>query len=275
MGIAIGAAVLGAGAMAYGTSEKASAANKARKEMKDIANTPGIDFTMLARDAMSGYNANYGGAYDLASRLSKDQQAILSAQEEQALPGIGVARGEALGKIRGLFADDSTWLKGLQRRGAALGIGRGGTGYGGSVAGQIGELKLSDTENMQRTQMGTSLLGSLIGGMRLANTPGITQFLGPSMSEQLNQRSLERTQKMQYQSARAGMPTGGQIWGDFAQQIGGTLMGAGMMGMGGGGGGFGGGGGMQYGSPMTDMSYGVKDINPNSYGTARGMLGLS
>ena len=62
----------------------------------DLANTPGIDFTMLARDAMSGYNANYGGAYDLLEVSRVISRAILTAQEEQALPGIGAARGEAL-----------------------------------------------------------------------------------------------------------------------------------------------------------------------------------
>lgn len=218
---------IGLGVGLIGTALGASQADKARREVQNVANTPGIDFTMLARDAISGYNANYGAALDLSQRLSRDQQAIINAQEEQALPGLGVARGEALGKIRGLFADDATWLKGVQRRGAALGIGR---GLGGSGAGQIGTLRLSDQEQNQRTSLGTSLLGSLIGGMRLANTPGVVNFLGPSMSEQLATRSNERTQKMNIMLGRASMPTSTGYWGSSLQQLGGAMMGASLQG---------------------------------------------
>ena len=74
-------------------------------------------------------------------------------------------------------------LKACNEELAALGVGR---GIGGSGANQIGTLRMGDQESMQRTQLGTSLLGSLIGGMRLANTPGIQQFMGNSLSEQLS-----------------------------------------------------------------------------------------
>lgn len=216
--------IIGGAMDTVGTAIIAGGADKRRKQAMELANTPGIDFTMLARDAMSGYNANYGGAYDLASRLSKDQQAILNAQEESALPGIGAARGEALNRVRGLFADDATYIKGLQRRAGALGLGR---GTGGSASTQFAGLKLSDTEQKQNLSLGTSLLGSLIGGMRLANTPGIQQFMGNSLSEQLATRSNERTQRLSMMSAAQGMPTGLETWGQRLQQAGSTLAGSG------------------------------------------------
>lgn len=233
---------VGLGIGLIGTALGAGEADRARKEALAVANTPGIDFAGLTGEALRGYGANLGAATGLAGQLSAANQAQLNAQEEAALPGVGLARQQALGRIQGLFADDAAWLKGVQRRGAALGL---SSGLFGSQAGQISTLRLSDREQMARTQLGTGLLGSLIGGMRLANTPGVQAFLGPSISEQLNQRAGERSQKMNIMLGRASMPTSTGAWGQGLQQLGGALMGVGMTG------GFSsvGGGGVGYSGP--------------------------
>lgn len=216
-----------------GTALSAKEANKRRKAVKDIAKYPGLDFNAITDDALSGYESVFDRAAALSGRLSKTNQEALNAQEEMSLPGVRAAREKALGRISGLFDEDSAWIQGLQRRGAALGL---SSGLRGSGAGQMQTLRLSDREGMQRTQLGTGLLGSLIGGMRLANSPATQAFLGPTISEQVNQRSGERTQRLNTLMAAAGLPTGSEMWGDSLKQVGGSLMGMGATGMLGGGG---------------------------------------
>lgn len=247
-----------------GTVLRGIAAEDARDEVMRIANTPGIDTGMLTGQALTDQLRYLPQATQISNAISQANQAQLSAREEAAMPGVGAARQKALANVNGLFADDAEWLKGVQRRGAALGL---SSGLMGSQAGQLATLRLSDQEKMARTQLGTGLLGSLISGMRIANTPGVQSFLGPNPSELINLRSQERTQKMDILMRRAGMPTQLEVYGQNLQAYGGTLTGASMTG-GGTGGIFGGGAGGGYASGrssyMSDYSQGVNPWYPGN-----------
>ena len=210
-----------------GDLTKGFVAEDARDDVKKIAETPGIDVDALTGEALAMQLKYLPPGSELSKRISTINQANLNAQEESALPGVGAARQKALGGIMGLFSEDSEWLKGLKRRGAALGL---SSGLRGSAAGQIGALRLSDQESMARKQLGTSLLGSLISSMRIANTPGVQSFLGPNSSDLINIRSQERAQKMNILLGRAKMPTMMSTYADSMSEAGGMLMGAGMMG---------------------------------------------
>lgn len=223
-----------------GTAFMGAEADARKQKQEELANTPGLDFTSLTQQALGGYNTTFDAATGLAGRLSAANQAQLTAREEQALPGIGAARQSALAKIGGLFSDDSAWLKGLQRRGAAMNVGR---GLFGSQAGQIATLRLSDQESQQRLALGTSLLGSLISNMRIANTPGAQAFLGPSVSDQIAMRGQERAQRIGLLSSANAMPSALEVWGSEMQQVGKSMAGVGMGEASQGQGGFGGGGG--------------------------------
>lgn len=246
-----------------GTVIGANEADDRRDRMKEIAETPGLDFGDITGSALSDYEGYLPRSAALSGKLGLANQQSIGAMEEAALPGVGAARQKALGRISGLFDEDSAWLRGIQRRGAALGL---SSGLRGSQAGQLQTLRLSDQEQMQRTHLGTGLLGSLIGSMRMANTPGAQAFLGPSISEQLNQRANERREKMAYMAAMEGMPTGMEVYSGSLKEVGasfmGSSMGGGMIGgggmMGGGGAGNGGTSGMAAGSQQSQMmgSYG-------------------
>ncbi len=71
-------------------------------------------------------------------------------------------------------------------------------------------------------------MASLIGSLKQLNpqSPALRSFLGPSVSEQINTRSGERTQRMGMESAAAGMPSYWETWGQRLQQVGSTLAGA-------------------------------------------------
>ncbi len=249
--------IVGGAMDTIGTAIMAGGADKRKREAKALANTPGVDITGTTGQALEGYEQNYAKAAAISRKVSESNQAQLLAQEEQSLPGLGDARKEALGRIRGLFSEDSEWLRGVQRRGAALGL---SSGLFGSGAGQLQTLHLSDQEQMQRTQLGTGLLGSLIGSMRIANSPGAQAFLGPSPSEQVATRSNERALRLQMLSGANAMPNYWETWGQRFQQVGATLAGADVgaqsMGTGGtmsGSGAFGGGGGRMPNSTQQSM----------------------
>lgn len=203
-----------------------------RQRLLNVADTPGVDTGALTGQALSDQLKYLPQGTELSGKISAANQAQLQAREEAALPGIGAARQQALGRITGLFADDSSWLKGVQQRGAALGL---SSGLFGSAAGQLQTLRLSDQEQMQRTQLGTGLLGSLIGGMRIANTPGVQAFLGPTPDQLINIRSQERQQRMNLQAQAAGVPGQMEAWGNYLTGIGGAMTGAGLTGAGTGG----------------------------------------
>lgn len=245
----------------------------ARERLKGAANLPGVDTRALTEQALADQLATLPQASKLAGQVGTANQAQLLAQEEQALPGVGAARQQALGSISGLFSDDAAWLKGVQQRGAALGL---SSGLRGSGAGQLATLKLSDQEKMQRTQLGTGLLGSLIGSMRLANTPGVQSFLGPTANQLIDIRSQERSQRQALLAQASQIPGQTAAWGNWLTQTGGALMGAGTMGMmggagGGGGAGMGGGGAVNsFGGSWNTPYYNFEDAaTARQYGLTR------
>jgi len=223
-----GVALIGGGSALGG-----NAASKAKKDLKKVANIPGLDIEAATLEALGLQEGNLERATKLASGVGTVDQKQLLAQEEMALPGAAAARQQNLQSILALFSDDADWLSGLQRRGAALGV---GSGLGGSQAARIGTLRLSDQEKLQRTSMGTGLLGSLLSGLKISNSPSVQAFLGPSASEVINIRGQERVNRQNLLAQRAGMPGATSIWGNTLTQIGGTLLGGSLMGAAGGGG---------------------------------------
>ncbi len=204
-----------------------------RKRIEDIANTPGLDIGGLSseatRQALALQLETLPQAEKLTSESARINQAALLAQEEAALPGAKAARQTALENAMSFLGEDQAWLQGLQRRGAALGLGR---GLGSSAAARIGTLKLSDTESMQRKIAGSGLLSQLLGSLRIANTPGVQAFMAPTASTMvgttLNIRGQERQQRMNLLAQSAGIPGMTGSFGNFLMSLGGMSYGAGQ-----------------------------------------------
>lgn len=204
------------------------AGDQMKKKLKDIANMPGVDTGAVTDEALTDLLASMGKAGEVSAGVSELNQAQLLAREEMALPGLGAAREKALGRISSMFGEDAEWLRGVQRRGAALGL---SSGLFGSQAGQLQTLRLGDRESMARTQLGTGLLSSLIGSMRIADSPGAQAFLGPTPTQLIGLRSQERAQKQSILLQRAGVPGQTASWANYLNQTGGLLTGAGAQGM--------------------------------------------
>lgn len=261
VGLLVAGVVTGAG----GALLKGRAGDLYRKRVLDIAETPGLDVDKLSREALTGQLDRFDLSSDLAARTARANQAGLLGQEEASLPGLGAARQRGLETVLSFLGEDRDWLAGIQRRGAALGLGR---GFGGSPAAQMGTLRLSDTESMARKQTGLGMLGALISSMRIANSPGVQAFLGPSSSDLINIRGQERVQKMNLLTQAAGIPGQTAAWAGYLSGVGGMLAGMGSGGfMGGGGGGV----GSTMGSGGQTFSVGSSGGFTSTYGSNIGL----
>src|SRR4029079_5645703 len=131
---AIGGAEAGAGALMHiaGTYLAAKEADKRRKELERIVNTPGVDIGAATGEALNAEERYLPQASRVQAEVSAANQAAMLAQEEAALPGVEAARAQALDRIKGLFSEDSAFIRDLQGRAAAWGLGSGGYGAGGS-----------------------------------------------------------------------------------------------------------------------------------------------
>ncbi len=228
--------IIGAAMDIAGTAINANEADARKAAQEKISQTPGIDFNALTAGALSGYGQNFDASSALAGRLSSANQAQLNAQQEQALPGLGAARSAALGRVSDLFASGDAFKQRVQQLGGIAGV---SSGLFGSGAGQLNSIYQGYQQQNQDTALGVGLLGSLIRSLKLANTPGVQAFLGPSISEQLATRSSERTQKLNMLTGANNLPSGLEVWGTRLQQVGGTMEGVGA------------GGGSSYGLPSS------------------------
>lgn len=253
----VGALIAAGGAFLEGR-----AGDIARDRLKKAAKLPGVDTGALTEEALRDQLKFMPLSKDLAGQISSGNQSNLLSMEEQALPGSGAARGEALNRILSLFSDDAKWLEGVQRRAGALGV---RSGLFGSQAGQIGALRLSDTESQKRMQLGSGLLAQLLSTLRIANTPGIQDFLGPTPTQLIGVRSQERAAKQQLLAQAAGIPGQTGAWGSYLSTVGGALMGQSMGSQpdsGGGGGGW----SSLSGSQQNEVRTGIGALGASSFG---------
>ena len=216
----VGGGLLAAGGTLGGAAMSADSAEGMQKGMLRAANQPPLDFGALTSEAQAAQRASFLGAESLAMKTGLAGQRTLNAQQELAMPGASGAQSDVMAAIRKLFGSDVDWMNGLQSRGAAIGIGRFGGGAG-SGASQIGTLRMSNQEQMQRWSIGSGMLTGLLSSMRLAQTPSISAFMAPPPSALIEQRSKE-------QSMRAGQqftPGSGAVWGNALSQVGGMAAG--------------------------------------------------
>lgn len=219
--------IVGTATNIVGTLLKGEEAERARRELKDAAKTPGLDLGAITGGALEDLMKYLPQGSAVAERVSQINQANLNAREEANMPGVGAARQKLLSGINTL-SDDNAWLADTMRTGAAMGATRGVAGYG---AGKMGMIYQGAKDKMARLSLGTGLLSQLIGSMRVDTTsPSVTSFLSPTPAQAIQIRSDERTQKMSLMAKYALMPTRLSEYGQNLQEYGGALMGSGSTG---------------------------------------------
>lgn len=251
--IAVG--VGGAALLGGGTALGGSAADKQKKKLKQIANTPGLDIGQLTGQALTNQQVNLPAAQQLVSAEATGQQDLLNSLLEQSMPGFGAARSKALDSTNSLLAGEipADVSAAVQRSDAARAL---GGGYGGS--GMHRNLVARDLglTSLDLKSQGLGWLQALRGMSPMAQPQSAFSLAGPNANDLINIRGQERAQRMNILTARAGIKGQTGMFGDMFQNIGGMMLGGALTG--GMGGGMGG-GGAPSGNPMPSVGYSPGD----------------
>lgn len=224
---------LGAG----GTALSANAASKKRGELGATMDKwlPNID------DATSRYFEDLLGRTGQADKLAdtvgeQDLDRTLRLREKAA-PGIGKLTGTAIDSILPLLRGELPQgvLESFARAGGASSV---GSGFGGSGYGFLNTGLFGARGSLGAMQTGFGLLPALMSTLPNINSPSTAAFLQGIMTpaQRVSTQMQIRQQNLGIASQVAGMPTSGEVWGNFLGETGGALLGGAMGGMGGGGG---------------------------------------
>jgi hypothetical protein len=238
---AIALAAVGLGLGIGGTAMGASSAKKKRAELTQALGSWLPDTGKYQTDWFADMQKFMRPSTELARQTTEATTDISMGARERQLPGFGQASADALASISPLLRGElpKGVMDAFTRAGGASTV---GAGFGGSDFGALNTGLFGARGALGGMQTGLGLLQSLVSSMPQVQVTSPTSFLSQIMSPlQRTQTQLSiRGQNMGVASQLAGMDTSNDVWGGFMNNLGGTLMGAGLSGMGGGsGGGFG------------------------------------
>lgn len=216
--------ILGLGGSLFGGLLGGSSASKRRKELREIANTPGVDIGSVYGDAFGAMASGLPQAQDLAGAQNTFNASELDRLLESSLPGLKGMQSQRAGNIasflRGEIPDDVSDQ--VFRRGAAQSV---AGGFAGSPAGRNLVARDLGRTSLDLMNLGSGQLNSAIGSAPLPRILQTQDLLNIGPRETLGVRSGERAQRIQGLQAAAGSPGSSDVWGRIMQDMGGTLFG--------------------------------------------------
>lgn len=231
----LAALAIGLGTAAAGTAMSASAADRQRKGLFKIANEPGLDTKALTLQALRDLTETFPESTRVADLINAYYGRQL---EEQGLAPLRrsmmeQAAADLAGEIPRDVADR------VYREAAARALTGGFSG--GALHGGLALRNLGLTSDALR-QRGFQKAGQLLTGYSMPGSfdPVAAGMIGLTPAQLINLRSGERAMRLQMLTRAEMSPRGDAIWGNWLNQVGGSIAGMGMMGMGGGMGGMGG-----------------------------------
>lgn len=209
-----------------------SSASRRKRQLDQLAETPGVDVSGATGDALAGREANFDRAAAIASKQNTFDQQEMERMLEQSIPGykgIQASRsGAAASFLKGDIPDDVRAQ--VFRKGAAKSL---GGGYGGSDASRNLTARDLGLTSLDLIDKGQRYSQSIIGGTPMARLSTTSELSGVNPGDVLGLRSKERSEKLGLKRASIEGPGASDVWGDFATQTGGTLLGAGLGSLGG------------------------------------------
>ena len=201
--------------MGIGTLLGAQAASRTKKELRRIAETPGIDVGQQYQELAGLAPA----AESLEARRNLFNVGQLQSILEQSIPGYAESQAQrtqnAAALLRGELPPDVT--EAVYRSGASRAV---AGGYGGSGVGR----------NLVARDLGRTSLDLMnLGGQQFAGILGSTPMTRPvdytmTPEQLIGLRSGERSQRMQAETTAAGAPGATAVWGQGLQSMGKSLM---------------------------------------------------
>lgn len=232
MPIGAGAAggILGAGMMIGGAALGASAAEKRRRRLEELAKTPGLDLQSVIGETTGALSGGLPGAANYANAANLSSVEGLQSVLEGAIPGYSEmqkTRAGAVGSmLRGkLPADVSRAVASAATSRAMEG------GYGGSAAGRnlvARDLGLTSLDILGR---GLTESGRLVASTPLPRMITAPEVLNINAGTTQNLRSSERAQKLAMLMEAIQAPGSGDVWARGLQQAGGAMAGGALGGL--------------------------------------------
>ena len=213
----------------------ASAADRRKKKLEQIANTPGVDFSAASGDVVKAGLDNLPGAQQFASGVNRGAQEDLTAVLEQAIPGYSPMQATRSKQV-------SSFLNGELPPDVADAVFRSSTakslegGYGGTPAGRNLVARDLGLTSLNLIDKGLSESARLVGSTPLPRMMQVNDVLNLTAQGGVGTRSKERTEKLDMMLGAAQAPTSSDVWAKTLTDMGGQMASGG----GGGGGGLGG-----------------------------------
>jgi hypothetical protein len=227
---AIAGGVIGGIGTLLGSQE----ARKQKNQLKDLANTPGLDIDTEVANALADYQKSLPAAEQISGQVNQGNAANLRAMLGMGIPGYEGLQAQDLSNIgselRGELPPDVQSAIERATAGRAL-----AGGYGGSQAARNLTSRDLGLTSLNLTQRGGTDLSRVLQTTPLPGLVGEQNFLGPSISDRLGIRSNERTQKLGLMSKSILSPSDMQVISQFLVQQGSALEGSGLGSMSGGG----------------------------------------
>lgn len=209
-----------------------NAAEQKRKQMFDVANTPGLDISGTVGGALQGYQAAMPLAQGVAGDINTFQNQQLKQTLTGSIPGyqsmLDTQSGDIMAYLRGEVPQDVQDL--IRTKSAEWGAGAGVPGSEGVTNASLRSLGLTSLGMMEKGFGASNAFRNSVPYMSPVN---LETLLGPTPAAQVGIRSNERTQKMNYLAQLAGMPGQTGVWANTLTQMGGALLGGGLASMGG------------------------------------------
>lgn len=215
----------GAGLMIGGALLSSFGANKRKRQLQQIAETPGIDSRATTGEALADMEANMPAARRVAGAENTFNQEELNRIMELAVPGYGGLQGKrsanSMSLLRGELPADVAAL--IQRKSASSAV---AGGYGGSGAARNLTLRDLGLTSLDAMREGNAMATSLIGSSPVAQLAQLSRFTGLSPQELIAMRSRERFDRMDRLTGSALAPKMIDVMGAGLQQAGGVMAGS-------------------------------------------------
>lgn len=235
------------GALGIGGILGSSAASRRKRQLSELANTPGLSIGDIYGDTASSGQAALPGAETLINSENTFNADELSKLYEESLPGFKAAQASRLSAVAPLLRGEipADVVRQIYRNSATRGA---SGGFSGSPAmGNLNAESLGLT-SLDLLTKGNQLFSGIIGSTPMPKVASLQDFL-LQPQQILALRSAERAQKLGLKAQAIGAPGASDVWGSGIQDVGGLLAGFGFNG------GFSGSGGNN--SAANDWIYGM------------------
>lgn len=226
---------LGGGMQIAGAIMGASAADRRKKKLEQIANTPGVDFGSAAGEVVSAGKQNLPGALDFTKGVNLGAQKDIQSVLDQAIPGYSPMQATRAGQVssflRGELPADVAKAVTANAAGRAL-----EGGYGGTPAGRNLEARDLGLTSLDLIGKGMTGMSDMVRSTPLPRFMQANDILNMTETAGVGVRGDERKQKLDMMLGAANAPTSSDVWSKTLQDMGSSMASSGS----GGGGGLGG-----------------------------------